>query len=157
MKKRLLTLVSSIVLTVAMTLPVFAASQRSSTVMKTPVSVPTAVLVEKGYTLTEAEMAVVATTPEQAVALATGITGEVSIKLENGVMFGSLPAAPAMIAMAKADILKNAELQKLLAKYGVTGYPTTFALKKDGNFLGYMPGYMTEDVMNDVIHQLTEA
>ncbi len=39
--------------------------------------------------------------------------------------------------------------------YGISGYPTTFALQKDGNFLGYSPGYMPEDVLKDVVEQLT--
>lgn len=40
--------------------------------------------------------------------------------------------------------------------YGISGYPTTFALQKDGNFLGYMPGYMPEDVVDEVVDQLTK-
>ena len=47
--------------------------------------------------------------------------------------------------------------QSVTGKYGVTGYPTTFALKKDGNFLGYMPGYMAEDVMEEVVQELTAS
>lgn len=41
-------------------------------------------------------------------------------------------------------------------KYGISGYPTTFALQKDGNFLGYMPGYMPDDVVDEVVSQLTQ-
>ena len=40
--------------------------------------------------------------------------------------------------------------------YGISGYPTTFALQKDGNFLGYMPGYMPDDVVDEVVAQLTQ-
>ncbi|MBQ1438767.1 MAG: hypothetical protein IIZ10_03685, partial [Solobacterium sp.] len=40
--------------------------------------------------------------------------------------------------------------------YGISGYPTTFALQKDGNFLGYMPGYMPDDVVDEVVTQLTK-
>lgn len=40
--------------------------------------------------------------------------------------------------------------------YGISGYPTTFALQKDGNFLGYMPGYMPDDVVDEVVTQLTQ-
>ena len=39
--------------------------------------------------------------------------------------------------------------------YGISGYPTTFALKKDGMFLGYMPGYMPDDLLAEVITELT--
>ncbi len=151
MKKRFLTLTTALVLSAAMTVPVFAASPSTQTVMNTPVSVPTAVVAQKGYTLTEAEQAMVATTPEQAVALAAGVNGEVGTKLEAGVLFGSLPAAPALIAMAKADLLKDAELQKLLQSQGVMGLMTksgmlSFSNGKTGNFTvdltaaGLLPG-----------------
>ena len=40
--------------------------------------------------------------------------------------------------------------------YGISGYPTTFALQKDGNFLGYMPGYMPDDVVDEVVEQLAQ-
>lgn len=39
--------------------------------------------------------------------------------------------------------------------YGISGYPTTFAMKKDGSFLGYMPGYMSDDVLEQVVAELT--
>lgn len=139
MKKRFLTLTTALILSAAMTVPVFAASPSTQTVMNTPVSVPKAVVAQKGYTLTEAEQALVATTPEQAVAMAAGVTGETNTKLEPGVLFGSLPAAPALIAMAKADLLKDAELQKLLQTEGVMGLMAksgmlSFSNGKAGNF-----------------------
>ncbi len=150
MKKRVLAL-TTLLLSVAMTVPVFAASPSTSTVMNTPVSVPTAVVAAKGYVLSEAEQAAVATTPAQAVALAEGVTGEVSTKFPEAVLFGSLPAAPAMISMAKADLLKDAQLQKLLAKFGVTGLIDksaflSFSDGRTGNFTvtlqdaGLVPG-----------------
>lgn len=40
--------------------------------------------------------------------------------------------------------------------YGISGYPTTFAMNKDGSFLGYMPGYMPDEVLDQVVAQLTE-
>lgn len=40
--------------------------------------------------------------------------------------------------------------------YGISGYPTTFAMKDDGSFLGYMPGYMSADILKEVVSQLTE-
>ncbi|MGP1376217.1 MAG: redoxin domain-containing protein [Bulleidia sp.] len=36
-------------------------------------------------------------------------------------------------------------------RYGVQGYPTTFIIKPDGNFLGYMPGYMSAEVLDKVL------
>ena len=121
MKKRVLALTTAIALSVAMAVPVFAASPSTTTVMTTPVTVPATVVATKDYALTPEEHAAVATTPEQAVALAAGVTGEVNETLEPGVLFGSLPADPSMIALTKADILKSASLQKKLAKKGVAG------------------------------------
>ena len=121
MKKRILALITAIALSAAMTVPVFAASPSTSTVMTTPVTVPTAVVAAKGYDLNPIEQAAVATTPEQAVALHEGTVAEANVALEPGVLFGSLPADPAMIALTKADLLKNTALQKKLAKRGVMG------------------------------------
>ncbi len=121
MKKRITALTTAVALSVAMALPVFAASPSTATVMNNPVTVPTTVAAAKGYNLTPAEHAAVATSPEQAVALAAGVTGEVDEALEAGVLFGSLPTDPAMIALAKADILKSASLQKNLKRLGVNG------------------------------------
>ena len=121
MKKRVLALTTAIALSVAMAVPAFAASPSTTTVMSTPVTVPATVVATKDYAMTPEEHAAVATTPEQAVALAAGVTGEVNETLEPGVLFGSLPADPTMIALTKADILKSASLQKKLAKKGVSG------------------------------------
>ncbi len=121
MKRKWIASACATVLSLAMTVPVFAASPTTAAVMKTPVSVPTAVAAAKNYVLTPQEQAAVATTPEQAVALAAGVTGTVDAKLEPGVLFGSLPASPDVIALAKADILKDAALQKQLAKLGILG------------------------------------
>ena len=49
------------------------------------------------------------------------------------------------------------ETGEVSMKYGISGYPTTFALQKDGNFLGYMPGYMPDDVADEVVDQLTKS
>ena len=38
--------------------------------------------------------------------------------------------------------------------YGINGYPTTFAMKKDGSFLGYMPGYMPSSMLEEIIADL---
>ena len=41
--------------------------------------------------------------------------------------------------------------------YQVSGYPTTYVFKKDGNFLGYIPGYLPKDGLMDVLKQAEEA
>lgn len=120
MKKKLLSLTTALLVSAAFAVPVFAASPDTSAVMTTPVSVPKAVTQAKGYTLTAEEEAAVATTPEQAVALAAGVTAEAS-GLGAGVIVGSVPTAPAIVSLAKTDILKNATVQRNLANRGVTG------------------------------------
>ncbi|MBQ9327448.1 MAG: redoxin domain-containing protein [Solobacterium sp.] len=47
------------------------------------------------------------------------------------------------------------ETFEVTTKYGITGYPTTFVLQRDGNFLGYMPGYMTEEILDEVVQEIT--
>lgn len=37
--------------------------------------------------------------------------------------------------------------------YYITAYPTTFLINTDGNVLGYIPGAMTKEIMEDVIEQ----
>ena len=37
--------------------------------------------------------------------------------------------------------------------YGIQGYPTTFIMKEDGNFLGYIPGYAEPDDLDALIDQ----
>lgn len=41
----------------------------------------------------------------------------------------------------------------LMLPYYITAYPTTFLIGKDGTVLGYIPGGMTKDIMQDVIAQ----
>ena len=149
--KKIVALTMAVLLGAALCVPVFAASPSTSTVMTTPVSVPTAVVAAKGLVLSEAEQKAVATTPEQAVALAAGVVAETTETLPGGVLFGAVPADPAMIALAKADLLKNATLQKNLQKAGVTGLMAASGqlLYSDGrkgkktvnlSALGIMPG-----------------
>lgn len=38
-------------------------------------------------------------------------------------------------------------------KYGISGYPTTFILKKDGNFYGYIPGYVPDNDMDSFLEE----
>ena len=40
--------------------------------------------------------------------------------------------------------------------FGISGYPTTFIIKPDGNFLGYIPGYMPEEQMHELIGRAKE-
>lgn len=41
----------------------------------------------------------------------------------------------------------------IAAYYGISSYPTTFMINKEGNIFGYIPGMITLDVMKDVIEQ----
>ncbi|MDE7015428.1 MAG: redoxin family protein [Kineothrix sp.] len=37
--------------------------------------------------------------------------------------------------------------------YGISAYPTTFMIDKDGNVYGYVPGQITKDIMKSIIEQ----
>jgi len=37
--------------------------------------------------------------------------------------------------------------------YGISGYPTTFIMKPDGNYLGYVPGYVDEKTLDQAIEE----
>lgn len=112
--KKLVSIATAALVLAATAMPVFAASPSTSTVMSTPVSVSTSVAAAKGYAVTATESAAVATTPQQAVALATTAAVETA-----GVATGT--AAPAVVAMAKLDILKDASVQQAIIKNGGTG------------------------------------
>lgn len=45
----------------------------------------------------------------------------------------------------------------LALPYYITAYPNTYLINPDGNVLGYVPGGMTKDIMEDVIAQAKEA
>lgn len=45
------------------------------------------------------------------------------------------------------------ESADLAESYYITAFPTTFIIDADGNVLGYIPGGMTKDIMEDVIAQ----
>ena len=45
----------------------------------------------------------------------------------------------------------------LMLPYYITAYPTTFMIDPDGNVLGYIPGGMTKDIMENVIQQAKDA
>lgn len=49
-------------------------------------------------------------------------------------------------------VLMN-ESADLAESYYITAFPTTFIIDADGNVLGYIPGGMTKDIMEDVIAQ----
>ena len=41
--------------------------------------------------------------------------------------------------------------------YGITSFPTTFMIDRDGNIFGYVPGQMTEEIMRSIIDQTLEG
>ncbi len=41
--------------------------------------------------------------------------------------------------------------------FGISGYPTTFIIKPDGSFLGYVPGYVDEEMLSDLLEQAAET
>lgn len=49
------------------------------------------------------------------------------------------------------------ESGEVLAQYGITAFPTTFMINKDGKVVGYVPGMMTRDIMESVITQTLES
>ena len=109
--KKVISIFTSVILTLAVATPVFAAgSPTTVNVMKTPVSAPPAAVVVKGYTLTPIEQALIATTPEAAVALAACVV----VDPVQGVY--SAVTAPALIALAKLDILKDAGVAMEIAR-----------------------------------------
>ena len=46
---------------------------------------------------------------------------------------------------------------EMFAWYGITSFPTTFMIDKDGNIFGYVPGQMTEEIMRSIIEQTLEG
>ena len=114
MSKKIVSLVTAAMVMAATAVPVFAASPSTATVVSTPVTVSTSVAAAKGYAVSAAEAQATATTPAQAVALAS--TAAVNTA---GVATGA--AAPAVVAMAKLDILKDASVQQAIIKNGGTG------------------------------------
>lgn len=41
--------------------------------------------------------------------------------------------------------------------YGITAYPTTFMIDRDGNVFGYVPGQLSEDMMKNIIQQTIDG
>ncbi|MBR2068111.1 MAG: redoxin domain-containing protein [Solobacterium sp.] len=49
-------------------------------------------------------------------------------------------------------ILYDSSLQ-VTREFGISGYPTSFIIKPDGEFLGYVPGYIPEEGMRQAIEE----
>lgn len=45
----------------------------------------------------------------------------------------------------------------LAPEYYITAYPTTFIINSEGNVLGYIPGGMTKEIMENVLNQARDA
>lgn len=46
---------------------------------------------------------------------------------------------------------------KIFATYGVTAFPTTFMIDRDGNVFGYISGTLTESMMESIVRQTMEG
>lgn len=46
---------------------------------------------------------------------------------------------------------------ELFMQYGITSYPTTFMIDKEGNVFGYVSGQLSEDMMKSIIRQTIEG
>ena len=46
---------------------------------------------------------------------------------------------------------------QILSDYGITAFPTTFMIDPEGNIFGYVPGAMTQEIMQSIIDQTLEA
>lgn len=53
------------------------------------------------------------------------------------------------------DILYDMD-GKVTSMYGISGYPTSYIMKPDGTFLGYMPGYMEKDLMEQALAEAAQ-
>lgn len=42
---------------------------------------------------------------------------------------------------------------EMFTRYGISAFPTTFMIDKDGNVYGYVPGQMTENIIRSIIDQ----
>ena len=45
----------------------------------------------------------------------------------------------------------------VFASYGVSAFPTTFMITREGKVLGYFPGQMTREIMDDLVRQTQKA
>ena len=46
---------------------------------------------------------------------------------------------------------------ELFMQYGISSYPTTFMIDKEGNVFGYVSGQLSEDMMKNIIRQTIEG
>lgn len=46
---------------------------------------------------------------------------------------------------------------QVFAEYGISAFPTTFMIDKDGNMFGYVTGMLTEDMMNSIVQQTIDG
>lgn len=46
---------------------------------------------------------------------------------------------------------------EVFMQYGISAYPTTFMVDKDGNLFGYVQGQLNEDMMRSIIRQTIEG
>ena len=46
---------------------------------------------------------------------------------------------------------------ELFMQYGISSYPTTFMIDKEGNVFGYVSGQLSEDMMKSIIRQTVEG
>ncbi|MDO5122506.1 MAG: hypothetical protein Q4D46_10555, partial [Erysipelotrichaceae bacterium] len=53
------------------------------------------------------------------------------------------------------EILYDKTLQ-VTQEYGISGYPTTYIVKPDGNFLGYVPGYADKEALDHYLEMAYE-
>ena len=114
--KRIISVLTAAVVASALCVPVYAAgSPSTANVMKRQVTVSATVAAAKGYTLTTAEEAYVATTPEMAVALAAAGVVDASAGVLSGI------TTPELIAMAKLDLMKNPTLLQAIGQIKGTG------------------------------------
>ncbi len=49
------------------------------------------------------------------------------------------------------------ETGEIFQSYGISSFPTTFFIDKEGNVVGYIPGKMTKDIINSAIEQTLQA
>ena len=41
--------------------------------------------------------------------------------------------------------------------YGITAFPTTYMIDRDGNLFGYVPGMITRSVMEQIVQQTLDG
>ena len=49
------------------------------------------------------------------------------------------------------------QLLEMTRTYKVSGYPTTYVVRPSGEFLGYVPGYVSEEQMRNFIKSAQEC